>query len=332
MDNFRKTTAALFAILFVITAVMALLFFNFDRNAFTAETYQQAFARDDFYNKLPRLMAQAIFSSDTDTSQLPRMMQSMSVEAWEDFLRNLLPPEVLKPLGDDILNSTFAYLNMQTDSVQVNLTPLKSALLSDTGTQAVFGLIATLPACTLDQVAQITFSLFSGGQIELCNPPAEVLPLLTPIVQGQMQFAASIIPDSLTLMTAPLQDDPRARLQTLRLFMRLSLILPIGLLLAVTVLAVRSLNDWLNWWGIPFAITGFSSFVIGILGAPFFGVVLERILASRLPNYLPAFLLDFTSDFAAAMVRALLTPVVLQGMLLAIVGGIMIIAGRFIKK
>lgn len=332
MDAFRKTIAAFCAILFVITAVMAILFFNFDRRAFTAETYQQAFAREDFYNKLPNLMAKAIFSSDADKSQLPSMMQNMSVDAWESFLRTLLPPEVLKPMGDDILNSTFAYLNLHADSVQMNLIPLKSALVSETGTQAVISLIATMPDCTFEQVTQITFNLFSGGQIELCNPPAEVLPLLTPVIQGQMQFAASIIPDSLTLVTAPLQDDPRERLQTLRLFMRLSLILPIGLLLAVTVLAVRSLKDWLSWWGIPFAITGFTSFVIGLLGAPVIGVVLESLLASRMPDYLPSFLLDFTNDIAAAMVRALLSPVMWQGLVLLVIGAGMAGIGYFVKK
>ena len=332
MDTFRKPTAIFFATSFVITAVMALLLFNFDRRAFTAETYQQAFAREDFYNKLPNLMAKAIFSSDADKGQLPLMMQNMSVEAWESFLRTLLPPETLKPMGDDVLNSTFAYLNQQADSVQVNLTPLKSALVSETGTQAVISLIATLPACTFEQVTQITFNIFSGGQIELCNPPAEVLPLLTPVIQGQLQFAASIIPDSLTLVTAPLENDPRERLQTARLYMRLSLILPILSLLTLTILTVRSLHDWLNWWGVPFAITGFSAFVMGLFGAPVLGIVIENLLASRMPDYLPSFLLDFTGEFAAAMVRALLSPIMWQGLILIIVGGTMIIAGRFIKK
>ncbi|MBI2330766.1 MAG: hypothetical protein HYU84_01050, partial [Chloroflexi bacterium] len=118
MDTLRKITAVFFSILFVITAVTAILLFNFDRHAFTAETYQRAFVREDFYNKLPSLMAQAIVSSDADTSQLPLVMQGMGVEAWEAFIRALLPTEVLKSLGDDVLNSTFAYLSMQTDTVQ----------------------------------------------------------------------------------------------------------------------------------------------------------------------------------------------------------------------
>jgi uncharacterized membrane protein YbhN (UPF0104 family) len=162
--------------------------------------------------------------------------------------------------------------------------------------------------------------MLSGDQIQLCNPPENVLPMLMPLIQGQMQVTASLIPDQLTLITAPPQNDPRERIQTLRLFMRLSLILPILCLLALTVFAVRSLRDWLNWWGTPLASTGFIAFVIGILGAPIFSAALERILTSQLPDYLPAFLLEFSSGIAAAMVQALLTPVVIQGIILTFIG------------
>lgn len=331
MDNFRKPTAVFFTIAFVITAVMTIFFFNFDRKAFSAETYQRAFAREDFYNKIPGLMAQAIVSSNTDTSQFPLMMQSMSFESWEGFIRALLPPEMLRLMGDDVLNSTFAYLNLQSDSVQINLMPVKTSMTSETGTQAVFSLLTSLPDCTFDQIALTTFNLLSGGQIELCNPPADMLIVLTPVVQGQMQLTASTIPDQLTLVTAPPYNDPRERLQSIRLLMRLSLVLPILFLLGVTILVVRSLNDWLFWWGIPFAATGFSAFVAGILGAPLIGVVLERLLANRLPGFLPAFLLDFTGDFAAAMARALLTPVVWQGLVLTVIGTAMAGIGYYLK-
>ncbi len=332
MKTFRKTLALVFAIAFVTSAVLAVLLFNLDRRAFTAETYQRAFAREDFYNQLPRLMAQAITASGTDTSQLPIIMQGMSTEAWEGFIRTLLPPDVLKTMGDDVLNSTFAYLNRQSDSVSLNLAPVKTSMVSESGTQAVLSLFAALPNCTLDQIAQITFDLLAGGQIEFCNPPAELLPMLKPVIQGQMQFAASMIPETLTLATAPLQNDPREKLEAARLIMRLSLLLPIMLLLTLTALAVRSLSDWLNWWGVSFLTAGLIIFVLGIIGAPIFQLILEGILARQMAGYLPNFLLDFTGDFAAAMVRALLLPILWQGLVLLIIGGGMAGVGYFMKK
>lgn len=309
---------------------MALLFFNFDRRAFTAETYQQAFAREDFYNKIPSLLAQSITSGE-DVTQQPLGMQGLNQETWDSFFRTLLPPDVLKVIGDDLLNSTFAYLNLESDLIQVNLSPVKANMVGETGTQAALVLIKSLPACTLDQAAMIMFGMFSGDQIQLCNPPEDILPMLMPIIQGQMQVTAAIIPDQLPLITAPPQNDPRQRLQTIRFFLRLSPLLPLMFLFGLTIFAVRSLKDWLIWWGIPLGITGFIASVIGLLGAPLLGAVLERLLAARLPNYLPVFLVDFTGDFSAAMVRALLNPVLWQGVILAVIGGGMFVAGYFIN-
>ena len=332
MNTLNKTISIFVAILFVITAVMATLLFNFDRRAFTVETYQRAFEQQDFYNKLPTLLARSVASAEMDNSQMPIVMQNMSAEAWEGFFRILLPPEVLQVMGNDILNSTFAYLNLESNSIQVNLLPVKASMVSDTGTQAVFALFSSLPACTLDQIAQITINLMFGGQIEFCNPPADVLPLLTPVVTGQMQIAASLIPDSLTLVSAPPENDPREKIQTARFFMRLSLILPISFLLTLTVFAVRSVNDWLTWWGFPFAATGFITLVIGILGAPVLSFIVEQFLAIQAADYLPNFLLEFTGDLAAAMVRALLTPVLWQGLALTVLGSGMGVVGYFVKK
>lgn len=316
----NKTLATICAILFTLSAVTAIVLFNFDRNAFTAETYQKAFAREDFYNKLPAVMAEAMTNSGADQSQFPVVMQGMSREAWEGFFRSLLPPEMLRVMGDDMLNSAFAYINRETDSIQLNLAPLKVSLASETGVQAVLSLLGTLPACDLFQIGQMTLNLFSGGQIELCNPPADLHPMLAPVIQGQLQFTASTLPDQLTLVTASPQNDPRQRLEILRLFMRFSLILPLIFLLTLTALTVRSLSEWLMWWGIPFFVTGASAYLTGLLGAPIFGSVLQRILVNRMPDYLPLFLLDFASDFTSAMVRALLNPVMWQGLVLAVLG------------
>lgn len=328
----KKSIAIVFAILFAVSAIAAILLFNFDSRAFTAETYQRAFAREDFYNKIPALMAQALVSPDAGTSQMPLVMQGMSAEAWENFIRALLPPETLKAMGDGVLNSSFAYLNMQTDQVTIDLRPVKTSMAGETGAQAVLSLISAMPACTAEQIARASINLLTGGQIEFCNPPADLLPLITPVIQSQLQFAASIIPDEMTLITAPLQNDPRQRLQTIRFFMRLSPVLPIFFLLALTVLAVRTLNDWLTWWGFPLFITGLLASLTGLLGAPVIGRLVASILSNRLPAYLPDFLSSFTGDLPSAMVRALMAPILIQGLILFLLGAAMTGAGWAMKR
>ncbi len=331
METLRKSTAVFCAISFIFTGVVSLFLFNFDRNAFTAETYQRAFAQEDFYNKLPAVMAEVITSSTTDQSQFPIVMRGMSRQSWEAFFRALLPPDVLTMMGDDVLNSVFSYINRQTDSVWLDLAPLKTNLTSDSGVQAVFSLLQTLPACDLFQIGQMTINLLSGGEIELCNPPAELYPMLTPVIQSQLQFTAAVMPDQVMLISAPTQNDPRQRLQSIRLFMRFSPVLPLVLLLTLTVFAVRSWQGWLKWWGFPFFVTGLGAFVLAFLGGPVFGEALQRVLALQMPDYLPAILLDYTGDLASAMVGTLLSPVMLQGLAFVAIGMGMMVAGYLLK-
>lgn len=323
MNNFRKIFVIFFAILFVITAVIALILFNFDRRAFTAETYQKAFAKDGFYNQLPAVMAEAMVSSGTDQSGFPIVMSGMTTEAWEAFFRAILPPEAFQVIGDNVLDSMFAYVNMETNSAEISLVPLKALLAGDQGVQAVFALLATQPDCTLSQMGAMALGLMSEQEMLLCNPPAELTPLLTPIVQAQLQAATIAIPDQITIASADATNDPRQRLRTARLFMRLSPILPLIFLLGLTIIAVRSLKSWLSWWGIPFIITGVITSLMSLVGAPILGLILERLLVSRMPAFFPSIFLNYASELSSAMLQALLIPILWQGLVIAFIGLVM---------
>jgi hypothetical protein len=66
-------------------------------------------------------------------------------------------------------------------------------------------------------------------------------------------------------------------------------------------------------------------------GAPIFGAIFQRILVNRMPAFLPTILLGYASDLASAMLKALLSPVLWQGLGIAIIGFGMAVAGYFIK-
>ena len=325
MDTARKGLAGVFAALFIATAVLSMLLFNLERKAFLAETYQQAFANENFYERLPALLAKA-FVASSDQQGMPLGMRSMSEQQWEGFLRELLPPETLKTMGDQALTSTFAYLNGETDSAVVDLTPLKSQMSSSAGTQAVLNLMQTLPPCTLDELARITLSFLSDQQIAFCNPPAELAGVVQPLIEGQVQLAATLLPDQVTLAQfdpTTGQPDPRQQIQSLRLLMRLSPLLPLMLLFAMTVLAVRSLHDWLGWWGIPFIVTGLSVNIMAWTGAPLTSWVFLKTLLRYAPTLLPSVLMDDVGQLAEAIVHQALAPLSLQGWILIGLGLLM---------
>jgi hypothetical protein len=321
MQNIKKYLAYLFAILFVFTAVMALISFNFERRAFRAETYQEVLAKGDFYNRIPAVMAEAMVSSPTNFQSLPFTMQGMTTSAWEDFFRTLLPQDALKSIGDDTLNATFAYLNMDSDSISISFAPIKANLGTDSGVQAVLALFRTQPACTFAQIAQITIDLFTGGQIEFCNPPDELIPLLTPLIQAELQTAALVIPNEVTLVTSVRgKDDPRNRIQTARTLMKLSPLLPIGFLFLLTITIVHSIKSWLTWWGIPFLSTGLIAILISIIGGPILGLILRQLIQWQTRISLPISLSDYAGEISSAILGAILRPIFWEGLFLFFVG------------
>ncbi len=332
MESIKKILAVVLAMLFVLTAIVALIFFNIERRAFKAETYQRVLANGDFYNRIPTVMAEALVSSSTDLQDLPPAMQGMSTKAWEDFFRTLLPQDALKLLGDDVLTSTFDYFNMKSDSVTISLLPVKANMATESGVQAVLTLLRTQPDCTLEQVAQITFNLLTAQEIAFCNPPDEIAPLFIPVIQMQLQSAALVIPDEVTLISAENTDpDPRARIQTARILMKLSPLLPIGFLLLLTLTIVHSLQSWLTWWGIPFLSTGLAAMLTGIAGAPLLGAILKLVITRRVPGILPTSLSSYVSDLASVMVGAILRPIFWEGLLLFFVGFGMVGVSYYLK-
>jgi hypothetical protein len=322
MNNFRKSAAVLFAFLFVITAILSLFLFNLDRRAFNAETYQEALANENFYNQIPILLAESMINS-ANLQSMPLTMRGMSTEAWEDFFRTLLPQDALKNMGDSTINSMFAYLNMQTNSVRLSLLPIKANMVTDSGVQAVFNLLKTQPDCTLSQIAEMTFSLLTSQEIAFCNPPPELAPLVTPIIQVQLQTATLIIPDEITILSAEglaPQDDSRYSLKFARTLMKLSPLLPLGFLLLLTVTIVRSLRSWLGWWGVSFIPTGFIAIILGLAGAPVISFILKGIIIQRASSSLPPIFANYGSELASAMVNALLMPILWQGLIIFLAG------------
>ncbi|MFZ5819636.1 MAG: hypothetical protein ACOYYJ_07025 [Chloroflexota bacterium] len=333
MSAFKKGLAVILATFFILSALGALLAFNLERTAFDPETYRQALANQQFYDLLPGIMAEGLAASIPPES-LPSAMQGLSAEQWERLVRDLLPPETLQGMGDQALGSLFAYLEGQADTAQVSLAPLKQSMAGERGVQAALNALRAQPDCTLAQLAQMTMAAFTDSQAMLCNPPEELYPIITPFIQGQLQVAAAALPDQIILFGGQpggFQGSARQRLQTIRLAMRLSPLLPLAFLFALTILVVRRLRDWLAWWGIPFSITGALAVVTGLLGAPLAGRLVAQTLARRLPASLPSFVLDNSGQLTAAMLGRLLEPVTMQGLILMGVGLAMTVLAMLVK-
>jgi len=179
---------------------------------------------------------------------------------------------------------------------------------------------------------QMTINLITAEDIQFCNPTPELHPLLTPVIDAQMEVTAFVLPDQVTFASVQgvsRENDPRVRLQNARTLMRLTPLIPLGLLLLLTLLAVNSLKTWLDWWGAPFLATGLIATLISIGGAPVIGGLLKRAITQRAPTYLPEVLTDYGSDLGSAMTQAVMRPVLLQGLALTLLGLIMILVSKY---
>jgi hypothetical protein len=334
MSGFRKFLAFCTALVFVFTAIFALIAFNFDRRGFAPQTYQRVFVNQGFYDRLPAVLAQVMTGPTVREGELPLVMRGMSPQAWEGFFRTVLPHEAMIAMGDEALNSIFAYLNMESDTAKMSLQPLKRSMTGPAGVTAVYTLLNAQPDCTLDQVAQMTINLITAQDIQFCKPPPTLEPILTPVIEAQMEVTAFLMPDEVTFASAaslPSGQDPRMRLIDIRTVMRLTPILPLGFLLLLTLLAVNSLRSWLDWWGYPFLATGLLAVLISLTGAPVIGAFLRELIVQRAPAYLPLILSDYAGDLASTMTQAIMQPVLIEGIILTFLALIMILISRSMK-
>src|SRR3989304_1667353 len=167
MRTVGKFLAGVCAILFVITGVLALLFFNIERKAFSAETYKQAFENQQLYDRMPGILADALATAITQNEQASAYLKSFTVQDWESAISALIPPEELKALADNSLDSTFDYLNDRTDTAVISPLPFKSHLAGSGGVEAVLQLLHTHPVCTVDQIIDRPLALMRASGLSM---------------------------------------------------------------------------------------------------------------------------------------------------------------------
>ncbi len=336
MKTIGNFFAGVCAILFVISGVIALLLFNIERKAFSSESYKQAFEDQNLYDRMPSVLAAALSASLTEGGNTSPLLGMLSTQDWETSIAALLPPEELKSMTDNALDSIFDYLNGRSDSAVVSLTPLKGYLTGEAGVDAVVQLLRKQPACTTEQLMQIAIGALGGGEIVFCNPPDEVMGVVTPIIGTQLQFVTLGFPDEVTIIPSEKSntpDDPRIQVNRVRKAMKLTLVFPILFLLALTIFAVRSLREWLAWWGWSFTFTGGISLLISLLGSSVIGFVIGLAMQNKTYAFIPPVLLTTMQETVSEVARLILVPVVtVEGLILLLLGLGMVSVTIFLTK
>ena len=326
MDTFRKVVAGICAFLFVVSGMAALFAFNIERTAFSPTAYQQAFEDQNLYQRLPEILANALYEKFAEDTNADPILKALSVENWQATIISLLPAEELKTLTDDALNSVFAYLNGNADSAGISLLPFKNNLMGPAGVEVIKQILHAQPACTNEQLIQLGLGLTSG-KVGLCNPPEQLMGLITPLIESQLHVLTFAIPDEVTLIAGASNNtanDPHLKLNRVRALMKVTPFFPLFFLFGLSVFAIRNLLDWLKWWGYPFLVTGALSALTAWLGSPIAGLIAQRLIQNQAADLIPPIFLSMLNQTVSAVISQILKPVVIEGLVLAAPGLVMV--------
>jgi len=274
---------------------------------------------------------------------MPPFMKNLKASDWGAILSILVPPNEMKVMTENILDQVFAYLNGETDSASISLVTLKERLAGQAGKDAILQLLAAQPPCTEEQLTKMFVGAPGEGEgMVMCAPPAETLNLIMLQLQNQLTALVAQIPDKAVIIEpstpsspasdgGPLGSDPIATLRTVRLALRLSPLLPLGLLLLVTLFGVRTLKGWMRWWGIPFFFAGAIALVPGAAAKPALNWAWYNFVISRIPPIITTEITDIGHNLAVYIVHSLSEQIILQSLILLVIGLAAWIGSYFIK-
>lgn len=337
-NGILKFLAAICAVIFVLSLGVSLLLFNAQRRLFDSRLYLDALETQNIYERLPALMTESM--NGNGSTALPAYLKALPIAEREQIIRTVIPPEITKSMAEQAITSVFDTLNGKSDSAVLSLAELKSYLGGPAGAEAILKLLATQPNCTFDQLAEMTAASLFGtqGRLYLCNLPDEYANQLggnvfKQLIGSALQTVAQGLPDEVTLLSSgnSRQAILISRLRIAHTIMRFSLLIPLGLLFFITIFAVRSWKDWLNWWGIPLLLGGLFSLAIAGAVNPLLNWAFKTFAVTRLPSSMPVSLAEAIRELISAVMTGVTTPIAIQSVLLLLTGAIMLLATRYRK-
>jgi len=366
MRTCGRLIAGVFAFLFIVSAAMALLLINLEANMLKADTYKRAFAEEEIYARLPGFVGEQIQYGMTYNPCLespgqceddsgpgdpeagpPAYFRILSEDDWEHLIASLLEPEWLQATVESVLDQVFDNLNSNAppEPISISLAELKERLAGPVGYQALLALLEKQPTCTPAQIQQLSEAQLFGGETDeflLCNPPENLMEGVEILMREAIQSAASGIPEEMTF-DVPLLDvpastdidvfggDPIQSFFAVRRLLSYTLLIPIAFLLLVTIFAVRSLREWLLWWGVPLLFTGLLGLIFSALSLPILGWVVPRLIGEATPAGVTPDLYSIALDLGNAIFRQVTRKIMVQAGVMAAIGFGFAISAFFVK-
>jgi hypothetical protein len=333
-----KSIAIFLAVIFVVTLVSSFFLYSFENNAFDAETYKTALLEKEVYKRIPATLGEQLALiangngaglTEDDMSAKLSVFRNLTAQDWEIFISELLTTEDLQAMSEANIDSIFNYLNGNASSASISFVVLKESLEGERGVNAVLALLNAQPACSLQQIAEMATSAFNGNGLLFCNPPALALEIAKPLIQAQLGALNYSIPPEKIYLSRENTNQVLVQTQARRFLMHLSPLVPLFLLSAMTMLAVRSTKSWLQWWGLPLLISGGIGLLLTLGTKPLMQSIFEARILKAIPNGVSPDLLALAYDLLDAITHAFTQQSALLASYSALAGLLMLI-GAFV--
>jgi hypothetical protein len=296
---------------------------------------------------------------NSPTERPPIYFLILNQQEWEAVLNDLIDPTWLQTQTESVIDQVFQILFNSSDPlntpIDISLVDIKSHLAGEEGTQAFLNILDAQPDCSFDQVLgllQLGLGLPSTIDSILCRPPDYVISELTPIIQSFLINAVNLIPDQIhinlfdnffeassiesypSLGTTSVPEQIQT-LRTTRKAISMSPMVPLLFIFLVTLIVVRSLRDFLLWWGISFLSAGLITLVLAISVLPLRNLVFIRIFPYDRNAFLSlsAFLINLGfEDIIREMTSELIMSIVIPAGLISLIGFLLLLGLVFLKN
>jgi hypothetical protein len=281
---------------------------------------------------------------------MPRYFQNLSPADWEAIFRVLLPADWMQAQIESVIDHLFVFLDSTEPdiSLSIDMQGLKKHLEGGAAMEAFMIIVNAQPLCTPAELEALISAPMKD--IPSCRPPEAVVESFIENNQSTLVELVAKIPAKADLTKigsdsaepppnappssqnpGPLGDNPRVALTRIRLILRLSPILPVGLLLLVTLFGVRSPKGWLLWWGIPLLIVGAIVGSVAFLAMPLADYAIAVYVVGKTPQGFSPAIFDLLLDIGKYIARGLVSLVGRQAGIVALLGFSMIFVSLFIK-
>jgi len=283
-----RVLAILLAIGFAVLMPLALMAHSVAAVVFSPEVMASVLTRQfSLAEDVRRPVFEALMGSQSEPDQgldLSQALGYLTPDEQQQVLDSLIPPGWAQEQIEAGVYQAYAWLDSEDPhpTITLDMRPVKVHWMDSAVQGAVARVIDSWPDCTADKLAEFAASLLSGeATMMYCAPPGALGELLTSFLTTGLSTSVQALPPELVL--TPGSQRPaemlgiKENLLALRAVGRWGWLVPIGMLLLILALVVRSAPEWGRWWGWPLLAAGLLSLAGLLSGGWLWRSVLQQI-------------------------------------------------------